>query len=234
MKPIKDIRIYRSRIPNENGNPLPSESHLYGDPHQAIIRRITMKLNELEFSMGEFDHLYINLTTCDVEEGVAFAKRSVDKYHPWFRYVDVQISEELYNKLDGTESEADFSDILRLLMVALNKAAPANDPKAAATILAAMGEALDQGEQMRVRYKEKQSATRKAIIFLRCTDDGWFFPLLQVYDTEGNLRFEADLPKTIDLLILGEIQVSAKRVTVKPRKDFLSEYRGLKPITFHY
>jgi hypothetical protein len=28
MKPIKDIRIYKSHIPNINGNPLPSESHL--------------------------------------------------------------------------------------------------------------------------------------------------------------------------------------------------------------
>ena len=43
MKPIKDIRIYRSRIPNINGNPLPSESHFTNDPHYATIRRIAEK-----------------------------------------------------------------------------------------------------------------------------------------------------------------------------------------------
>ena len=51
---------------------------------------------------------------------------------------------------------------------------------------------------------------------------------------EDNLLFEADLPKTYDLLILGEIQVSAKRVTVKPRKNVVTEMRGMNPICFDY
>jgi hypothetical protein len=135
---------------------------------------------------------------------------------------------------DGTESKADFCEILRLLEVALNKAASPDDPKAAATIRAAMEEALELAEQMQVRYKEKQTTTRRAVIFLRCADDGWFFPLLQVYGSEGVLLFETDLPKTIDLMSLGEIQVSAKRVTVKPRQNAIAEYLGLKPITFNY
>lgn len=234
MKPIKDIRIYKSRIPNINGNPLPSECHFTNDPHCAAIRRITMKLNERGFSLGDFDHLYINFTTCAVEGGVALAKRSADTYHPWFRYMDIHIDDALYDKLDGTESEADFCEILRLLEVALNKAASPDDPKAAATIHAAVEEALELGEQMRVRYKEKQATTRRAVIFLRCADDGWFFPLLQVYGSEGVLPFETDLPKTIDLMSLGEIQVSTKRVTVKPRQNSIAEYLGLKPISFHY
>lgn len=234
MKPIKDIRIYKSRIPNINGNPLPSESHFTNDPHCAAIRRIAMKLNERGFSLGDFDHLYINFTTCAVEGGVALAKRSADTYHPWFRYMDIHIDDALYDKLDGGESEADFCEILRLLEVALNKAASPEDPKAAATIRSAMEEALELGEQMRVRYKEKQTATRWAVIFLRCADDGWFFPLLQVYGSEGDLLFETDLPKTIDLMSLGEIQVSAKCVTVKPRQNAIAEYQGLKPITFNY
>ena len=234
MKPIKDIRIYKSRIPNINGNPLPSESHFTNDPHCAAIRRIAMKLNERGFSLGDFDHLHINFTTCAVESGVALAKRSADTYHPWFRYMDIHIDDALYDKLDGTESKADFCEILRLLEVALNKAASPDDPKAAATIRAAMEEALELGEQMRVRYKEKQTATRRAVIFLRCADDGWFFPLLQVYGSEGVLLFETDLPKTIDLMSLGEIQVSAKRVTIKPRKNVVTEMRGMKPIYFDY
>ena len=97
-----------------------------------------------------------------------------------------------------------------------------------------MEEALELREQMRVRYKEKRTTTRRAVIFLRCADDGWFFPLLQVHDAEGDLLFETDLPKTIDLMSLGEIQVSAKRVTVKPRQNAIAEYLGLKPITFNY
>ena len=60
MKPISDIRLYRSNIPNIDGNSHPSEFA----PKQLniIVTRIVMKLRENGFSLGDFDHLYINFT----------------------------------------------------------------------------------------------------------------------------------------------------------------------------
>ncbi|MBQ4364494.1 MAG: hypothetical protein II782_10900, partial [Oscillospiraceae bacterium] len=72
-KIIKDIRIYRSDAENTDGNPLPVSFADKGT--NVIIRRIVMKLRETGFTMGDFDHLYINFTTCPVENGMAYAKR---------------------------------------------------------------------------------------------------------------------------------------------------------------
>jgi len=42
-----------------------------------------MKLRESEFSLGEFDHLYINFTTCDMVDELNLSDE-VDRYHPWY------------------------------------------------------------------------------------------------------------------------------------------------------
>jgi hypothetical protein len=70
-----------------------------------------------------------------------------------------------------------------------------------------------------MKYKEKISTNRKAVVFLRYLDTCRFYPLLRVYDREEHLLFEADLPETLMLDYLGEIQVSAKQVAIKPRKN---------------
>ena len=83
-----------------------------------------------------------------------------------------------------------------------------------------------------MKFKEKVSTKRKAVIFLRFLDTCRFFPLLRVYDAENNLLFETDLPQTVVLDYLGEIQVSAKRVTIKPRKNAYTAQN--KPLVFDY
>ena len=99
MKIIGDIRIYKSRIENIEGNSLPS----YFETSKILnakIQRIVMALRENYFSFGDFDHLYINFTTCHVDNDISLAKRKIDRYHPWYRYYDVHISEDLYKKTD--------------------------------------------------------------------------------------------------------------------------------------
>ena len=48
----------------------------------------------------------------------------------------------------------------------------------------------------------------------------------------GGVLFEKDLPETVALDYLGEIQVSAKRVTIKPRKNAYTTQN--KPMVFDY
>ena len=61
-KIASEIRIYKSDIPNIVGNVLPSS--INNKTLNVVLHRIMMKLRENEFSLGEFDHLYINFTTC--------------------------------------------------------------------------------------------------------------------------------------------------------------------------
>ena len=99
-------------------------------------------------------------------------------------------------------------------------------------ILSCVQQAVEQGEDMLMKFKEKISSKRKAVIFLRFLDTCRFSPLLRVYDTEENLLIEKDLPQTVALDYLGEIQVSTKRVTIKPRKNAYTAQN--KPLVFDY
>ena len=101
-----------------------------------------------------------------------------------------------------------------------------------ASILSCVQQAVEQGQEMLMKYKEKVSAKRKAVVFLRFLDSCKFRPLLSVYDNEDNLLFETDLPETVMLDYLGDIQVSAKRVTIKPRKNAFTS--NSHPLVFEY
>ncbi len=85
IKVIKDIRLYKSQESNIDGNSLPS---VFTDQKlNIIVARIVMKLREAEFSLGEFDHLYLNFTTCSIDGGSSLSKRSVDTYRTDVDYI---------------------------------------------------------------------------------------------------------------------------------------------------
>jgi hypothetical protein len=217
MRPIQTIRLFKGKFVSID---FPEQQY------DAIPHRIAMKLRELGYLLDGFDHLYINFTVDAVENGMEFSKY-IDSFHPWFRIYNIQVSEALFDTLESPES---YDAILSLIESALVRISPKDED----LVHRAVAEALEQGEQMLMLRKQKITSTRRAAVYLRCLDDEYYLPLLRVYDNEENLLFEADLPKTYDLTILGEIQVSRNRVTVKPRKNLYAESQGLEPITFSF
>lgn len=226
MKIIKDIRIYKSDIANIDGNSLPISFAC--KELNATIRRIVMKLRENNFTLGEFDHLYINFTTCAVDGKIALSKRSIDKYYPWYRYYDINIDDDMFFKLENSEVEDEIVKQIRNVLVQ-NFATDSFDEK---RICSCFIQALEQGENMLMKFKEKISAKRKAVIYLRFLNNGRYLPLLRIFDMEDRILFETDLPETVDLNYLGNIQVSNKKVIVKPRKNVFT--KTLYPLSFEY
>lgn len=222
MKPISDIRLYRSNIPNIDGNSHPREFA----PKQLniIVTRIVMKLRENGFTLGEYDHLYINFTTCLPSGEMKPAKRSVDAYHKWYRYYDVGVTDECYRKL-GRGNCIDF--VVEQLRNVLNAyfRTETNCP-----VEPYIEEAITKGEDMLMLYKSKQTSKRKADIYLQLLDNGMYCPNLFVYDQDGAELLHQKLPCTFDLMSLGEIQLSNKKVVVKPRKNSLASQ--LEPLEF--
>lgn len=224
-KIISDIRLFKSELQNEYGNYI-TES--FGDKRlNAIVKRMVMKLRENEFSLGEYDHLYVNFTTCNMAEKINLSDQ-VDRYHPWFRYCNIHVEEALYEKLGSPES---WDEIVLHIKNVLTTYFTSED-FTETNILSCVQQAVEQGEDMLMKFKEKVSAKRKAVIFLRFLDTCRFSPLLRVYDAEENLLFEKDLPQTVALDYLGEIQVSANKVTIKPRKNAYTVRNN--PLVFEY
>ena len=225
MKLISDIRLYKSEAQNEYGIYM-TES--FADKKlNAVVERIVMKLRENQFSLGEFDHLYINFTTCHMDEQMSLSAKA-DKYHPWQKYCSVHIEKDLYHKLGSPETTNIIIRWIRNILVAYFSSKDFNETR----ILSCIQQAIEQGENMLMKFKEKSNTKRKAVIFLRYLDTCMYYPLLQVYDAEDNLLFEKDLPETLTLDFIGDIQVNTKQVIIKPRKNAFTTQN--KPLVFDY
>ena len=221
-KIISDIRLFKSKSQNDLSSYIPDAKKI-----NAIVNRMVMKLRENEFSLGEFDHLYINFTTCDMPEKMILSDK-VDRYHPWFRFCNIHVEEDLYNKLGSPET---YNEIILCEKNVLTTYFSSGDFDKM-RILSYIQQAVDQGEDMLMKFKEKVSSKRKAAIFLRFLDNCMFYPLLRVYDVEENLLFEKDLPQAVTLDYLGEIQVGLKQIKIKPRKNSYTTQNT--PLIFDY
>ena len=109
-----------------------------------------MKLRENEFSLGEFDHLYINFTTCDIGEET-FMSDKVDTYHLWYRYCLAHIEKDIYNKLGSLESYDYIIQQVSNILVTYFSSQEFDE----ARILSCIHTALEQGENMLMKLKEK-------------------------------------------------------------------------------
>jgi len=217
MAIIQDIRIYRCMVENVTGvNP----EGFFNPKLCAVTRRICMKLREKEFSMGDFHHLYINLTTCLEEGTVKPANKEPDRYFPWYRYYDVGISQELYNILESEECIQSVEELLEKVLKSQFSTAEFNECK----ISDCVSEAVTQGEDMLMKFKEKITSKGKAVLYLRYLDNGRYFPLLKVFDADKNLILEKDLPESQTLDNFGQISLTSKKVTISPRKNSRSEF----------
>ena len=224
-KIISDIRLYKSEVQNEYGVYI---TEPFGDKKlNAVVKRVVMKLRENEFSLGEFDHLYINFTTCNIPENVNLSDK-VDKNHPWYRYCDVHVDKDLFQKHAAPKTRNDIVYWISTILVTHFISEDFDETR----IFSCVQQAVEQGENMLMKFKEKISKKHKAVIFLRFLDSCNFYPLLRVYDAEENLLLEKNLPESMTLDYLGDIQVSANRVTIKPRKNAFTTQNS--PLVFEY
>lgn len=224
MRVLRDIRLFTSQVPNKDGEPPPSA---IGNKRLNVqVHRIVMKLRESGFSCGDFDHLYLNFTTCPVEGRIAPSRRSADKSHSWYRYYDVEVPQRVWEQADSVQAEEQLLVLAEKVLTQFF-ARPEFD---AEKIHRCVKEAITQKENMLMKFKEKRSAKGSAVIYLRYLDSGKCRPILRVTGTSGELRLEEDLPEMITLDALGEIVLTSKQVIIKPRKNAYT--KTLNPISF--
>ena len=222
---IADIRLFKSEGRTDSGH---FDMVSFGDKGLiAAVKRIVMKLRENGFSMGDFDHLYINFTLSELS-APAELSWEVDRYHPWFRHCHVRVAREVYERLGTPESHEHIISMIGDVLTAFFVRADFDETR----ISDCIREAVTEGEGMLMPFKEKTTAKRRAVIYLRFLNSCRYAPLLRVYDGEGVLLLQRDLPQSVTLDHLGELQVGLKKVTVKPRKNAFTA--GKKPIVFEY
>ena len=216
IKRISDIRLFRGNVPNVDGQPQPA---LIDDKTLTMYpQRVAMKLRELNFSLGDFDHLYLNLTPCLTEGTVQLSARTVYRETAWYRYVDAGITPDWqFSDMQQVSSLLEKA----LLLFAAEDARP--------LINTAFAEA-QKGAHMLMQYKEKTANDYSAVIFLRLLDSGMYHPQLQVH-WRNQLLLQADLSPCWELHQFGEISITKKAITIKPRRNIFAS--GLTSLVFH-
>ena len=144
---IADIRLFRSEGRSESGH---FDMVSFGDKRlNAIVKRIVMKLRENGFSMGEFDHLYINFTRCELSAPMELSQEA-DRYHPWFRHCHVRVAREVYESLGTPDSHEHIIPIIGEVLTAFFARGDSDE----ARIRDFIQEAVNEGEGMLMPFKE--------------------------------------------------------------------------------
>ena len=185
-----------------------------------------MKLRENNFSFGDYDHLYLNFTICDIDDEIELSN-DIDIYHPWYRYCNVKVNENLFTKLDNEESNSLIISYLEKVLCIF-----ASDTFDINKIKSCIREALDQKENMLMKYKEKETAKNKVIIYLRFLDTCEYFPLFRLFDLTGTLILEKDLPKSLTLDYIGDVLIKKESIIIKPKQNAFT--KSLENIVINY
>jgi hypothetical protein len=231
---LKDIRFYESENQNIEGQSMPHELGRLFIPTKDttyIGQRIARKLNELKFSYGEFDHIYINLTTFLKENEIVVSNRNLDKR---IKYLDFGINSENLNSLSDIEKN---NFIKSTTFKALRQIS--NDTNL---------ELVNQTEkltsefdtELKIHFKSKETSSFKIDIYYQIeTVNGGTKAIIEYKDkkkkfcslTNYKLQFYEDIYTLVDTIGLTE-----NTVILKPKKSFTADIHNKRyktPITLN-
>ena len=218
---LKDIRLYESETENISGQSLPSELGVILKPTENsnfIAKRIARKLNELKYSFGEQDHIYINFTTFLNENEIRISSRDIDKR---VRYVDFGISREQFNSLkDKIKDEFVERKILEILKFISNKYSQK-------FIEQTKLELSEYGRELKILFKTKETKSYRIDIYYQVAPFNKFSKaIIEYFDKKNEITYTKDFELKLyeDIYsLIDTIGVKNKRITLKPKKSFSAE-----------
>lgn len=222
LRAIKDIRLYESDEPNETGYALPRQLGrlLPASPSFSYsAQRIARKLHELQFSIGEADHLYLNFTSC-LDAGLI----QVSGRHPekWLLYMDVGIDEVVFKQQSVEAQELWIIDTIFSVLESLCD----NNIQQEALLLGK--EAWKTfGREMKIHFKTKETLGYEVRVFYQIAPYEETAVLCIDYRNKKTgetrsfncpLRFYEDAYALVD-----KIHVGKEHITISPKKSFRGE-----------
>ena len=147
---LKDIRYFESDKPNISGQSLPSYFGKILIPTKDtnyIGQRIARKLNELKFSYGEYDHIYINFTTVLKENEIKISDRKIENT---IKAIDYGLDQIKFNNLNELEKN---KFIISATIEILKKISNSEN----FLLVEEMEKQLNQfGTELKINFKENQ------------------------------------------------------------------------------
>lgn len=218
---LKDIRFYESEKENIAGQSIPRDLGKLFVPTKDtnfIGQRIARKLNELKFTYGEFDHIYINLTTVLKENEIIVSNRNVDKT---IKYIDFGINTEKLQSLSDSEKNSLIKSITFLVLRKIS-----NDLN---LVLIDQTEKLidELNTEIKIHFKTKETKSFKIDIYYQIeVKEIGTMAVIEYRDKKTNfygsisykLQFYEDIYTLIDT-----ISYAKGLITLKPKKSFKAD-----------
>ncbi|WP_062054556.1 hypothetical protein [Aquimarina longa] len=215
---LKDIRLYESETENISGQNLPSELGSILNPTENtnfIAQRIARKLNELKYSYGEVDHIYINLTTFLRENEIKISSRNIDKR---IKYIDYGISTSHFNSLKIEDKDKFIENkILKILKFISNR----NNEDLVNQVALALSK---YGREIKIYFKTKETKSYRIVIYYQIAPFGKLSNvIIEYYDKKNDVthskNFELKFYEDIYSLI-GDIGVKDNKIILKAKKSY--------------
>lgn len=230
-KLLADIRCYESDIPNVDGMGIPGEfGKIYPLDFKRfapVLRRFILKLREMQVELPGFDHLYLNFTGCIEHGEIQGSQRSIDSYHPWYRYVDIGLSAVIFREM--TEDDA-FRFLIRSATDALHRIYGIENLREIAD------EVMRKGESLSVVTKMKRNDMVSCEIVVCVLNDGKYDPFVRVRNSSGELICEFPYGRSLDqdefIFQFGSIRLAKNSVTILPKENSLSQIYGFKKLKY--
>ena len=213
---LKDIRFYESEIQNIEGKSMPHQlGKLFIPTNDTnfIGQRIARKLNELEYSYDEYDHIYINFTTFLKENEILISNRNIDKR---IKYIDFGIDSTKVNSLSDIEKNNFTRTATFKILHELS-----ND-KNFELVRQVENQMNDFETEIKIHYKTKETSSYKIDIYyqIEAIKNGTN-AIIEYLDKKNNilrcgnfkLHFYEDIYTLVDKIILSkedEIILKAK------------------------
>jgi len=235
MKLIKDIRLFELGVPNVDYNPTPYYiGKIYHYDHMKcldVIWRLLFLLRHRGFGFNGFDHLYLVFTPCVPHGEIRDVNRHNIREFSWFQYMDVGCDVEQFNGWTLAEQTA-------FILEAVKNASIMKVPEDIQQIFVdTFNEVMEKGATLLLPYKRKVNENYVAEILVRINDELDFLPLLRVTDKAGALKAEQELRsygRDEFITQISTITIGKSYVKIAPRKNYDTEYYGLKPIKIEW
>ena len=217
---LKDIRFYESEYENIDGKSMPHELGKLFIPTadtNYIGKRIARKLNELKYTYGEFDHIYINLSTAINENNLVVSNRNIDKR---IKYPDIGINSEKINSL----SDSDKNNFIKSTTFKLLRHISTDTNL---ELVNKTERLISEFEtEIKIHFKTKETSSYKIDIYYQIAAiSGGTQAFIEYKNKKSNacsfgnykLHFYEDIYTLVDTISLDD-----DRIILKPKKSFIA------------
>ena len=235
MKLIQDIRLFESDVPDIDGiAPCNYIGKIYHYDHMEcldVIQRLLFLLRHRGFGYDGFDHLYLNFTPCIPHGEIRDAEQHNIREFSWLHYVEVGCDAQRFNSWN-TKEQTSF------LLEAAKNASMMKSPVELRQVFAdTFDEVIKKGANLLLPYRRKENDNHIVEVLVRISDELDFLPLIRVTGRDGTIKAEQALRsygRDEFITQISAITMGKSYVKIAPRKNYDTEYYGLKPVRIEW